>query len=108
MIKFICSILSGFIAAPLIILWSAFEAFVAQAMYDKLVVPIAALYEKGLPDVPWWQWLALMVVIGFFNISLKGVKPKQEPAESQHGLCVKVASLIAIWASAYIVNWIWL
>lgn len=107
--KLISNILSGFISSPFVIGWMALLSIVFNAVYDKVIAPMAALYGHNLPDPPFWQWIVLGVLISYFQYIFYPVHHNKYTGEEQLEIVGKRIGLGAcFFALAYLINWIWL
>lgn len=108
----ILSPLSGALAAPFVLLWNAFVAWMLIVVYDNLALPIASLYGYQLPDVPFYCWLALGMVVNAIKFIILPLKPDSvDPSKKElhWDLFVQRCSMIfTIIYVSYIIKWIWL
>lgn len=107
--KLISSILSGFLSAPLVIGWLALTAIVFNAIYDKVLAPIAGLYGYTWPDVPFWQWIVFGMLISFANFIFQPTRKNDFNKDEMTAVVSKRIGLATcFFALAYLINWIWL
>ena len=107
--KLISNIISGFISSPFVIGWFALLSIVFNAVYDKVVAPIAGLYGHNLPDPPFWQWIVFCMLISFFQYIFYPSHKNNLSGEEQLGIVGRRIGLGAcFFALAYLINWIWL
>lgn len=107
--KFILSILSGFLAAPFVIGWLTIMATVANAIYDQVLSPIASLYGHNWPDVPFWQWIVVGMLISYINFVFQPMRKNDFTNDEIMAVASRRIALAAcFFALAYLINWIWL
>lgn len=107
--KLISSILSGFLSSPLVIGWFALMAIVVNAIYDKVLAPIALLYGHEWPDVPFWQWIVFCLLVSFIQFTFWPTRKNDLTREETGQLMGKRIGLATCFlAMSYLINWIWL
>ena len=107
--KFLTTILSGFIGSPFVLGWFALLAVLIDVVYDKIIVPISGLYGHNLPDVPFWQWIALVLVIHVIQFIFYPTSSKHLTEEEMKACFLKkIGAYIVIITVSYLINWIWL
>lgn len=107
--KLISSILSGLISSPIVIGWYALLSILVNAMYDNVIAPMSALYGHELPDVPFWQWIVLCVIIAFLQYILIPTRKTDFTGEEMAKLaCKRVGLGACFFALSYLIKWIWL
>lgn len=107
--KLISTFLSGFLSSPIVLGWYALMAIVVNAIYDKVVAPIAGLYGYEWPDVPFWQWIVFCVLMAFVQfIFIPTRKSDATPNEQFELLGKRFGIATCFFALAYLINWIWL
>ena len=107
--KLISSIISGFISSPIVIGWMALLSIVFNAMYDNVIAPMAALYGHEWPDVPFWQWIVLGVIISFFQFIFIPTRKNDFTAEECVSIaCKRIGLATCFFALSYLIKWIWL
>lgn len=107
--KLLGSIISGFLISPFALAWLALYSIIINAIYDKVLAPMAALYGQEWPDVPFWHWIVLSMLITFVNFAFRGTSDKNVSGkEAGESLCKRIGMMTAFLAMAYIINWIWL
>lgn len=107
--KLISSIVSGFLSAPFVIGWLAIMSIVSDAIYDKVLAPIAALYGYDWPDVPFWQWIVAGMIISYINFIFQPTRKNEFTNDEMTATISKRIGLAAcFFALAYLINWIWL
>ncbi len=107
--KFFSNLISGIISSPFALGWLALIAIVFDAVYDKVVSPMAALYGYNLPDPPFWQWIVVGMLCNFITFVFRGTSTKKIEQDEAWGAMGKRFGVGALFfALSYLINWIWL
>lgn len=107
--KILTSIFSGFISSPIAIGWYTLLSILVNAMYDNVIVPMSALYGHKLPDVPFWQWIVLCVIIAFLQYILIPTRKNDLTRDEMVELMGKrLGVATCLFVLSYLIKWIWL
>ena len=107
--KLISNILSGFISSPIAISGFVLMSIVINAVYDNVVVPMAALYNHNLPDPPFWHWIIFCMLISVFQfIFYPTHKNNLTPQEQSALMGRRIGIAACFFALSYLIKWIWL
>lgn len=101
--------IGGFLSAPLILAVFALYALMFHVGYVELAQPIASLYGVGLPDVPYWQWIAFCTIVSIFNCAFCGIKATPNDEAKRWRLFLShIGSIFGLIFLSFLINWIWL
>ena len=102
--------IGGLISAPLIITVYVLYALMFHVGYIELVQPIAELYGRILPAVPFWQWIATITLISMIERAFVPTHPN-DPDKKEliwKSVLTRIGGVFASMFIAFLINWIWL
>jgi len=95
---------SGCLSSLFILPFMMLYAWLLQANYAYIAQPLAALHSMSLPDIPFCQWMGIVVLLGVFKLLIAPIK---KPAGVDDAI-VRFGTMITFCILPYLINWIFL
>lgn len=98
----------GLLSVPFVVSLFALYALMFHVGYTKLAQPIGALYGRTLPDVPGWQWVALLTICYMIKNAFAPAGPTPDSGQIWRKFIGRLGAIFSSIFIALLINWIWL